>query len=884
MDFLQSIPVIGPIVPLLIGAAVLWFVWNAVAPRLNLPSLDVESLKARFSGGGTSPAARAQREATRERRAGNYLMAGKLYEDAGELQQALDCYLEGEEWNAAGFVSEQMPGRSEKAADLFLKGGDWKKAASVFEKTGKPGRAAALYEEKNNNLDAARLYAAASSFAKAAELYVKSGYPLKAGECFEKNGEALRAAECFEQHFMENVAFATTYSSTAASTDSKYAQVAGKLYEQAGLAEKAREIYVRGFYFSDAARVSMSLGQFAKAAEQFLRAENLEGAADAFEKAGDAPKAANYRGEIAFKAGRQAEAAAFFQRARDFGRSAELFEQLGMAGEAARAYEEGESFSAAGGCYLRAGLKSEAASCFERSGEYETAAKLREELGDEAGAAALYEKAGQTFKSGLAAAKAGQQQKAIALLQRVTPADEQYLQATEQLAELFLRGGMAGLAVERLRKVLAGPVPPGGALDLHYLEALACEVAGSKAEAIAIYKKVLSENFQFRDAARRVQALEAGQSLPLPFAAAAPATGPAPAAKVPAAPAPAPAAAPPPAKAPSPSSPAVAVSAAKAPAASPAPAAKPAAPAGPPLAPAAVKAPAAPPAAAARPAAPAPSPAPAAAKLPAAVPAPAAASTVPPQPPPAPAPPALAPGLATIPPGGKQRFVPGPEIGRGPLGVVRGGTDLTTAKPVAIRQLAQHDAALVADLKAAAAVSHPNVARILGFVDIEGQRCLVTELVQGASLTAALQNGKRLAPAQVLGIGRVVAQALGAIHAKGLAHGSVQPSNLVSVAGSLRLTDVGLGRLHQAVVKSSPYRAPESRLDATGDLYALGALLYHALTGAPPAAGATPPPPSAKVAGLSAALDAIVLRCLAQDPAQRVASAEALLGELQAAR
>lgn len=883
MDFLQSIPVIGPIVPLLIGVAVLWFVWNALAPRLNLPSLDVESLKARFSGGGTSPAARAQREATRERRAGNYLMAGKLYEDAGELQQALDCYLEGEEWNAAGFVSEQMPGRSEKAAELFLKGGDWKKAASVFEKTGKPGRAAALYEEKNNNLDAARLYAAASSFAKAAELYVKSGYPLKAGECFEKNGEAQRAAECFEQHFMENVAFATTYSSTAASTDSKYAQVAGRLYEQAGLAEKAREIYVRGFYFSDAARVSMSLGQFAKAAEQFLRAENLEGAADAFEKAGDAPKAANYRGEIAFKAGRQAEAAAFFQRARDFGRSAELFEQLGMAAEAARAYEEGESFSAAGGCYLRAGLKSEAASCFERSGEYETAAKLREELGDEAGAAALYEKAGQTFKSGLAAAKAGQQQKAIALLQRVTPADEQYLQATEQLAELFLRGGMAGLAVERLRKVLAGPVPPGGALDLHYLEALACEVAGSKAEAIAIYKKVLSENFGFRDAARRVQALEAGQSLPLPFAAAAPATGPAPAAKVPAAPAPAPAVAPPPAKAPSPASPAVAASAAKTPAASPAPAARPAVPP-PSPAPAPAKLPAAVPApAAASPPAPAAKPATAPAASTTAAPAPVPARVPVAAPPPA-AQPAPAPGLATIPPGGKQRFVPGPEIGRGPLGVVRGGSDLTTAKPVAIRLLAQHDAALVADLKAAAAVSHPNVARILGFVDVEGQRCLVTELVQGASLTAALQNGKRLAPAQVLGIGRVVAQALGAIHAKGLAHGSVQPSNLVSVAGSLRLTDVGLGRLHQAVVKSSPYRAPESRLDAAGDLYALGALLYHALTGAPPAPGGTPPPPSAKVAGLPAALDAIVLRCLAQDPAQRVASAEALLGELQAVR
>ncbi|MGA8240687.1 MAG: hypothetical protein WB818_08945, partial [Desulfobacterales bacterium] len=159
-------------------------------------------------------------------------------------------------------------------------------------------------------------------------------------------------------------------------------------------------------------------------------AEDPEKAAHAFEQAGDAVKGATLRGEVALKADRVPEAAAFFQKGQDYLRAAELFESVGMLAEAAGAYEAGDSHAAAGGVYVRAGLKDRAAASYERAREFETAAKFYEESGNGAKAIELYERAGLTFQSGEAAAKSGDRDKAIALLQRVAPQDENYRPAT----------------------------------------------------------------------------------------------------------------------------------------------------------------------------------------------------------------------------------------------------------------------------------------------------------------------------------------------------------------------------------------------------------------------------------------------------------------------
>jgi tetratricopeptide (TPR) repeat protein len=749
------------------------------------------------------------RTVAREKARGNFLEAGRLYEEAGRMQPAADVFIEGEEFFAAATVFEKL-GRLERASELYLQAGDHKKAAQVMIDAGKPVKAASLFLERGNTLESARLFGLAGEWGRAAELYLKAGYPLRAAEAFEKNGDFLRAAECHEKHFMENVSFATTYSATAASADHKSALLAGRLYEKGGDLQRAQQIYSKGSYFREAAGALSGLAEHARAAELYMRAEDPESAARAFESAGDSVKAAILRGEVALKQERVPDAARFFQEGQDYLRAAELFESVGMLNEAAGAYEAGDSHVAAAGVYVRAGLKERAAQSYERGGEFETAARFYEEAGSNSKAVELYERAGQTFRSGEAAAKAGERQRAISLLQRVPASDENYRRATEILAELFIQAGMPGLAVERLQRVLAGEPVSSGNIDLYYWLAAAHETAGNTSQALSLYEKIQAEDLRYRDVEARVGRLMAADS-----GASAPARAPAPqAAAASLAAAPAPGAA----------SPAVLV-----------PAPEPARPA---------------------PAPPEPTP-----------------------PPPAPAAPAK-----------PARFERKEEVGRGPLGVVYRAEDTRDGRNVALRALPAEllqapgvAVELVADLKAAAAFSHPNVAKVLGLVDSQGDKCVVTEFVGGRTFAEALKAGHKMAFQQAHSLGRVLMQALGALHGRGLVHGSVQPSNVMVAQGVVKLTDLGLGRL-AARLPGPGYRAPESHLDRAGDLYAVAAVLYHLLTGTHPRSlpqGTGLPLPSSLAAGVPEAFDKLLVRCLHPRVELRYAAAEDVLRELK---
>jgi tetratricopeptide (TPR) repeat protein len=793
MSFILDFLLGNPYVPWLVGLVLLLYLYRRFAPslRFTVPGSNISAgdFLGRILGPGYAKG-QLQRQAAKLRKGGQYLAAGKLLEENEQFNEAIEVYIEGGEFWAAAANLEKL-GRLDKAADLYLQAGDYKKAAQVYTQSNKPAKAAALFQEKGNNLEAAKLYGQGGVWDKAADLYMKGGYPLRAAEAFEKLGDLQKAAQAYEQHFMENVSYSTTYSSTASAADQKSALHAGRLFEKAGDLQRALNVYMKGSYFKQAAAVCMSLKQYAKAAELFMRAEDPRSAAEAHEKAGDLPAAANLRGEVALKEGQVPQAADFFQQGKDFLRSAELFESVGMLTQAAGAYEAGESWAAAGNVYVRAGLKEKAAQSYERAGDLETAARLYEEAGLGGRAIPLYEKAGFTFKSGESAARSGDRAKAIALLQRVAVNDENYGPATELLARMFIEEGKPGLAVERVQKVLGGqPVSPG-TLDLYYWLAVGLETAGKNSDALAIFRKVQSENLHYQDVAKRVARLEEGGNVPpLP---------------------------PPPllgAESPVPSAPPVA----------------------------------------------APSAAPAAR-------------------------PAEAPGGGRAP-----RFVPREEIGRGPLGVVYRGEDSVDGRNVALRWIrpdlmgADGLGRMGADLKAAASVSHPNLVKILGLVDLQGQRYVVTEHVAGRSFADALAGGHKMSVKQVHSLGRVLAQVLSVVHAKGLVHGSIQPSNLMVASGVVKLADLGLGRLAHAHGAQPGYRAPENKLDVSGDVYALAGVLYHLLTGIHPRSqpqGAALPMPSTLAPGVPEALDKLLLRNLHPRPELRHGSADEMLAGLK---
>jgi serine/threonine-protein kinase len=223
--------------------------------------------------------------------------------------------------------------------------------------------------------------------------------------------------------------------------------------------------------------------------------------------------------------------------------------------------------------------------------------------------------------------------------------------------------------------------------------------------------------------------------------------------------------------------------------------------------------------------------------------------------------------------------------------VVHRAEDLADGRSVALRALPADAlkgdgvlSALVADLKAAAQVSHPNLVKVLGMVEVDGQRCLVTELVSGKNFAEALKAGRRMTFPQVHGLGRVLFQTLSVVHGRGLVHGSIQPSNVMVAGGVIKIADFGLGRLVHQLSATGDYRAPENKLDAAGDLYASAAVLYHLLTGThhksqPQGVGL--PLPSKLATGVPEAIDKLLLRCLHPREELRFGTADELLAELK---
>jgi eukaryotic-like serine/threonine-protein kinase len=259
------------------------------------------------------------------------------------------------------------------------------------------------------------------------------------------------------------------------------------------------------------------------------------------------------------------------------------------------------------------------------------------------------------------------------------------------------------------------------------------------------------------------------------------------------------------------------------------------------------------------------------------------------------------------------RYEVGRLLGRGGMAEVYLGTDRVLQRPVAVKVLGAwlgDDERFVRRFRhealAAARLSHPHLVAVYD-AGSEGERhYIVMEHVPGETLADAVRREGRLPAARATAVARDVARALAVAHAAGIVHRDVKPANvMLTPDGRTKLTDLGIARTLDgedltrttSILGSPNYVSPEQargeRVDARSDIYSLGCVLYEMLTGRPPFEAESPvavaykhvheepPPPSSLEPTVPTGLDAVTLRAMAKDPAERFATGEDLAAALE---
>jgi tetratricopeptide (TPR) repeat protein/predicted Ser/Thr protein kinase len=259
------------------------------------------------------------------------------------------------------------------------------------------------------------------------------------------------------------------------------------------------------------------------------------------------------------------------------------------------------------------------------------------------------------------------------------------------------------------------------------------------------------------------------------------------------------------------------------------------------------------------------------------------------------------------------------KLGAGGMGEVFLAQDSRLGRHVAIKMLSEARAdsrqarqRLINEAKAAAALDHPNICAIHE-VGVEDDRVfIVMQYIEGQSLADRIREGP-LRPAEVIDVGMQAAQALEEAHAAGIIHRDIKPQNIiVTPRGQLKVLDFGLAKVTPRDVAEAPtmegvtvaggivgtpgFMSPEQlcgeAIDVRSDIFSLGVTLYECAAGRSAfergslvdvwtrVMTETPPPPSELNPATPLALDAIIARAMAKEPAARFESARALYSAL----
>jgi hypothetical protein len=781
-------------------------------------------------------------------RAGDFEHAARLAAEIGDVPLAVEAALratlgEVPEGYAAASAQQAaellaVKGHHREAAELFELARAWRQAAETALKLQQPARAARLYERGRLFSDAALYYSRAGlAEDELRVLKLESDRLREGGRGRRGEPQAAHPDQALQR------------------IDLRRAELLRRLGKRAESASLLREAAPT----AQTGRLLEQAGQHEQAVNAYLASGELE---EAVRLLGSQPGIdRRLAAEVYLRAGQPLAAA-------------HLLATLGLSREAAEAYEGGGDWGRAGSrweaaqdpdraahAYLRAGRTRDAGRCFAAAGKPHLSAASYAKAGDRSAASEQYLKAGQPVAAAgelLAMGGAGDKAAAAKLLLAIPAGSADHEAGTLVLVPLLLEQGLRDDALRRLRALPpasagdgspASPASPAGMATFRQrmlLEGRVLEELGDTAQAESCYRQLLAVEPGHAEATSRLHSLREGKAT---VAAAS------------------------------------AVAAMAASAASAAAAAAVAAVSG------ATGAAHSPPGAGGsalgttRYEGPPRRPGGAPSALPSGQPQPAVGQLL------------------------AERYEILAELGRGGMGRVYQAFDREVGEPVAIKTLlglpeedSGHDAErLLRELQICRKITHPNVVRVFDLGRFPGGIFLTMELLEGERLDHRIARQGPLPPPLAQHFLCEVAAGLEEAHSLGIVHRDLKPSNIFLTPLRLKILDFGIARRLDSdtrltatgfAVGSPAYMSPEQLqglpLDGRSDLYAMGVLAFTLLSGREPFAGATAaalalqhlqqaPPDLRRVRpDLPAGWPELVARLLAKQPADRFSSAAAV--------
>ncbi len=425
----------------------------------------------------------------------------------GEFAKAGDLLIEKEQFEEAAMVFERgrLFGR---AADIYLRLELPMKAIQYYEKAGEHEKAAQLCLDLKHFDRAERNFEQANLLPKIGDIYLSRGLKELAINAFQKNGQISKAAQVLgelgrweetgklllktaEQARKETLAMPNE---TTAPEVLRQLKKAAQAYAKAQHFAKAAQVFVEAKELKLAADAFIQSGNRKKAAEIFQELGELERAASLLAQDGDPVAALRLEGEQLLQNGELQEAIGKFQKAGDFFRAGDIYQDLQESEKAALMYEKANEFALAaslyreegqlqkaGVMYEKAELWGEAIDCFQRANLPERELLAWEKKGDGYGLAGCLHRQGML-------------KEALDALEKIPEQHPDFRSALSLKGKIFLDQGDPFKAKELFSEAIADLKQlESSDLDTIYNLAVASEKADGDTSAVEILERMLAE-------------------------------------------------------------------------------------------------------------------------------------------------------------------------------------------------------------------------------------------------------------------------------------------------------------------------------------------------------------------------------------------------------